>query len=91
MQSIPSFERNGRIFSNRNVGYVEIDHLLVLRFSFSCCNLQEFWLDKSWGGFCMSISSKALLITGIDDRRYWNYIPTEESRYHLNFGDMTAI
>lgn len=28
----------------------------------------------------MSISSKALMITGIDDRRYWNYIPTEESR-----------
>ncbi|CAL9156178.1 unnamed protein product [Musa hybrid cultivar] len=43
---------------------------------------KEFWLDKSWGGFCMSISSKALLITGIDDRRYWNYIPTEESRFY---------
>ncbi|MBA0680600.1 hypothetical protein Gotur_005613 [Gossypium turneri] len=29
----------------------------------------------------MSISSKGLQITGIDDRRYWNHIPTEESRF----------
>ncbi|XP_008795389.2 F-box protein PP2-A13 [Phoenix dactylifera] len=43
---------------------------------------KEFWLEKCKGGLCMSISSKALLITGIDDRRYWNYIPTEESRFH---------
>lgn len=41
-----------------------------------------FWLDKCRGGICMSISSKAMVITGIDDRRYWNYIPTEESRFH---------
>lgn len=38
-------------------------------------------MDKKRGGICMCISSKALAITGIDDRRYWNYIPTEESRY----------
>ncbi|CAL9154677.1 unnamed protein product [Musa hybrid cultivar] len=43
---------------------------------------KEFWLEKNRGGVCMSISSKALLITGIDDRRYWNYIPTDESRFH---------
>ncbi|XP_065029366.1 F-box protein PP2-A13-like isoform X1 [Musa acuminata AAA Group] len=43
---------------------------------------KEFWLEKTSGGICMLISSKALLITGIDDRRYWNYIPTEESRFH---------
>ncbi|PKA46552.1 F-box protein PP2-A13 [Apostasia shenzhenica] len=43
---------------------------------------KEFWLEKYKGRLCMSISSKALLITGIDDRRYWNYIPTEESRFH---------
>ncbi|KAG0488556.1 hypothetical protein HPP92_007367 [Vanilla planifolia] len=42
---------------------------------------KEFWLEKHKGRLCMSISSKALLITGIDDRRYWNYIPTEESRF----------
>ncbi|MQL99174.1 hypothetical protein Taro_031891 [Colocasia esculenta] len=41
-----------------------------------------FWLEKYKGGICMSISSKALSITGIDDRRYWNYVPTEESRFH---------
>ncbi|KAB2622634.1 F-box protein PP2-A12-like [Pyrus ussuriensis x Pyrus communis] len=38
------------------------------------------WLDKSTGSVCLSISSKGLAITGIDDRRYWNHIPTEESR-----------
>ncbi|XP_020570939.1 F-box protein PP2-A13-like [Phalaenopsis equestris] len=42
---------------------------------------KEFWLEKYRGRFCMSISSKACLITGIDDRRYWNFIPTEESRF----------
>ncbi|CAO2835038.1 unnamed protein product [Amaranthus hypochondriacus] len=42
---------------------------------------KEIWLDKNTGGVCVSISSKALSITGIDDRRYWNHIPTEESRF----------
>ena len=42
--------------------------------------LQKAWLDKRTGGVCLSISSRGLAITGIDDRRYWNYIPTEESR-----------
>ncbi|MBA0801072.1 hypothetical protein Gohar_011463 [Gossypium harknessii] len=41
---------------------------------------KKVWLDKSSGGLCMSISSKGLHITGIDDRRYWNHIPTDESR-----------
>ncbi|KAL6177201.1 hypothetical protein ACLB2K_048727 [Fragaria x ananassa] len=40
------------------------------------------WLDKSTGSACLSISSKGLAITGIDDRRYWNHIPTEESRFN---------
>ncbi|XP_072956200.1 F-box protein PP2-A13-like [Typha angustifolia] len=43
---------------------------------------KEFWMEKSRGGICLAISSKALVITGIDDRRYWNHIPTEESRFH---------
>nr|AFK45618.1 unknown [Lotus japonicus] len=30
---------------------------------------------------CLLISPRSLKITGIDDRRYWNYIPTEESRF----------
>ncbi|XP_057976765.1 F-box protein PP2-A12 [Malania oleifera] len=43
---------------------------------------KRVWLDKSTGMVCLSISSKGLSITGIDDRRYWNHIPTEESRFH---------
>lgn len=31
----------------------------------------------------MSISAKGLLITGIDDRRYWTWVPTEESRFNV--------
>ncbi|KAE8723313.1 F-box protein PP2-A12 [Hibiscus syriacus] len=42
---------------------------------------KEIWLEKNKGGVCLSISSKALAITGIDDRRYWSHISTEESRY----------
>ncbi|XP_054800188.1 F-box protein PP2-A15-like isoform X2 [Prosopis cineraria] len=43
--------------------------------------LQEVWLDRVTGKVCMSISAKATAITGIDDRRYWNWIPTKESRF----------
>ncbi|RVX09029.1 F-box protein PP2-A12 [Vitis vinifera] len=43
---------------------------------------KKAWLDKRTGGVCLSISSKGLAITGIDDRRYWTYIPTEESRFN---------
>jgi hypothetical protein len=42
---------------------------------------KEVWLDKSSGKVCLAISAKASRITGIDDRRYWNHIPTEESRF----------
>lgn len=42
--------------------------------------LQELWLDRITGRVCMLISAKALAITGIEDRRYWNWIPTEGSR-----------
>ncbi|KAH7863519.1 hypothetical protein Vadar_018545 [Vaccinium darrowii] len=42
---------------------------------------KKAWLDKSTGGVCLSISWRGLAITGIDDRRYWNHIPTEESRF----------
>ncbi|XVF53665.1 hypothetical protein PTKIN_Ptkin05aG0117000 [Pterospermum kingtungense] len=42
---------------------------------------KEVWLDKSSGKLCLSVSAKALKITGIDDRRYWNNIPTQESRF----------
>ncbi|KAK4415961.1 F-box protein PP2-A13 [Sesamum alatum] len=42
---------------------------------------KEVWIDKRTGGVCLEISSKALTITGIDDRRYWNHIQTDESRF----------
>ncbi|KAL8062620.1 hypothetical protein ABFX02_02G159200 [Erythranthe guttata] len=42
---------------------------------------KEVWIDKRTGGVCLAISSKAMSITGIDDRRYWNHIPTDESRF----------
>ncbi|ESQ43978.1 hypothetical protein EUTSA_v10006134mg [Eutrema salsugineum] len=42
---------------------------------------KELWIDKNTGKLCVSISSKALRITGIDDRRYWSLIPTDESRF----------
>ncbi|KAG8092328.1 hypothetical protein GUJ93_ZPchr0012g21856 [Zizania palustris] len=44
--------------------------------------LKEFWLEKSKGRVCMALSAKALVITGIDDRRYWQHMPTAESRFH---------
>lgn len=37
------------------------------------------WLDKVTGRVCLSISTKAMSITGIEDRRYWNWVSTEES------------
>ncbi|CAN1332911.1 F-box protein PP2-A12 [Linum perenne] len=44
---------------------------------------KKVWLDKTTGGACLSIASKGLSITGIDDRRYWNHIPSDESRILL--------
>ncbi|WOL01627.1 F-box protein PP2-A15 [Canna indica] len=41
------------------------------------------WLDRVTGGVCVSVSAKAMSITGIDDRRYWSWIPTEESRFQV--------
>ncbi|KAI3471995.1 hypothetical protein Pfo_028683 [Paulownia fortunei] len=41
------------------------------------------WVDRFTGRVCMSISAKAMVITGIEDRRYWNWIPTEESRFDV--------
>lgn len=44
---------------------------------------KEVWLDRVTGKVCMSISTKAMAITGIEDRRYWNWVPTEESRFNI--------
>ncbi|KAJ7944868.1 F-box protein PP2-A13 [Quillaja saponaria] len=42
---------------------------------------KKVWMDKGSGDICLSVSSKGLSITGVDDRRYWNHILTEESRF----------
>ncbi|CAK9173075.1 unnamed protein product [Ilex paraguariensis] len=42
---------------------------------------KKVWLDKSTGRICLSIASNGLEITGIDDRRYWSRILTEESQF----------
>ncbi|KAI3720736.1 hypothetical protein L2E82_31729 [Cichorium intybus] len=53
-----------------------------------CCPVRfsggtkEVWIDKERGGLCMLVSWKGMKITGIDDRRYWSYIPTLQSRFH---------
>ncbi|KAL5545964.1 hypothetical protein UlMin_005651 [Ulmus minor] len=44
---------------------------------------KEVWLDRVTGRICMSISSRGMAITGIEDRRYWNWITTEESRFNV--------
>uniref|UniRef100_R7WG31 F-box domain-containing protein n=1 Tax=Aegilops tauschii TaxID=37682 RepID=R7WG31_AEGTA len=46
---------------------------------------REFWLEKSTGMVCMALSSKSLVITGIDDRRYWVHMPNTESRKPVRF------
>ena len=45
--------------------------------------VQRVWLHKGMCGVCFSIASKGLVITGIDDWRYWNHIPIEEPRWDL--------
>lgn len=53
-----------------------------------CCPIRfssgtkEVWMEKRRGGICMVASWKGMKITGIDDRRYWTYIPTLQSRFH---------
>ncbi|KAJ3680128.1 hypothetical protein LUZ60_016406 [Juncus effusus] len=59
----------------------EIYAMLCRRNSFDG-GCKEFWIEKTRGQVCMAISSKSMVITGIDDRRYWTHIPTEESRFH---------
>ncbi|PWA70261.1 F-box domain, cyclin-like protein [Artemisia annua] len=79
---LPSNYRNlaGSLFVTEKLGEKEIFARLSRGVSFDSGN-KEFWLDKTTRGVCVSISSKALTITGIDDRRYWNHIPSDESRY----------
>lgn len=43
---------------------------------------KEVCMEKRSGGICVSISWKGMKITGIDDRRYWKHLPTDESSFH---------
>ncbi|WCJ36602.1 F-box protein PP2-A14 [Euphorbia peplus] len=43
---------------------------------------KQVWLDKRSGKMCLCLSYKAMRITGIDDRRYWNHISSDESRFN---------
>ncbi|KAF8105006.1 hypothetical protein N665_0164s0022 [Sinapis alba] len=43
--------------------------------------MKEAWLDKRSGKTCLAISPKAMKITGFDDRRYWEHISSDESRF----------
>ncbi|XP_010537206.1 PREDICTED: F-box protein PP2-A14 [Tarenaya hassleriana] len=42
---------------------------------------KEAWVDPRSGKVVVAISPKAMKITGIDDRRYWEHIPSDESRF----------
>ncbi|XP_061998263.1 F-box protein PP2-A13 isoform X1 [Rosa rugosa] len=63
----------------KNSGMRDIYTTLCKSISFDD-GTKQIWLDKTKGGIHLSISSKALSITGIDDRRYWNFIAIDESR-----------
>ncbi|KAG4933079.1 hypothetical protein JHK87_047081 [Glycine soja] len=45
---------------------------------------KKVWLDRGMGKLCLCVSAKGLSITGIDDRRNWNHIPTDESSRMLS-------
>ncbi|KAJ6876433.1 hypothetical protein NC652_035722 [Populus alba x Populus x berolinensis] len=43
------------------------------------------WIKVDWQVFVLLFLYKALRITGIDDRRYWNHVSSEESRVMQRF------
>ncbi|CAN4123648.1 unnamed protein product [Withania somnifera] len=47
---------------------------------FGSSNDKVFWMEKN-GGVCVCISWKEMKITGIEDRRYWSHISSDESRF----------
>ncbi|XP_057481519.1 F-box protein PP2-A11-like isoform X1 [Actinidia eriantha] len=47
---------------------------------------KEVWMEKRSGGICVSISWQGMKIIGIDDRRYWNHIASDESRRPTELG-----
>ncbi|KAA8516645.1 hypothetical protein F0562_016849 [Nyssa sinensis] len=66
----------------QNLSKKDIFSLLSRSVTFDDGN-KASWLDRITGRVCVSISAKAMAITGIEDRRYWNWVPTEESRFHV--------
>lgn len=66
----------------QNLSKKDVFALLSRPIPFDDCN-KEVWVDKVTGRVCMTISAKAMAITGIDDRRYWTWIETEESRFNV--------
>ncbi|KAK4758403.1 hypothetical protein SAY87_019704 [Trapa incisa] len=59
----------------------DICGLARLNRAFRCASWADFawtvWFDARTSRVCLHLSAKSLAITGIDDRRYWNHIPTE--------------
>ncbi|KAM3382065.1 F-box protein PP2-A13 [Capsicum galapagoense] len=47
---------------------------------FGSSNNKVFWMEKD-RGMCVCISWKEMKITGIEDRRYWSHISSDESRF----------
>ncbi|XP_049395491.1 F-box protein PP2-A11 [Solanum stenotomum] len=48
---------------------------------FGSSNYKAFWMEKN-RGICVCISWKEMKITGIEDRRYWTHVSSDESRFN---------
>ncbi|XP_047321806.1 F-box protein PP2-A12-like [Impatiens glandulifera] len=71
-----------RVFDNPPLGLCMRDiYSLLCRKNDIDDGTKKVWLDKVTGKTCLSISSDGLSMTGIGDRRYWNRISTDESRF----------
>ncbi|XP_074319653.1 F-box protein PP2-A11 [Silene latifolia] len=66
---------------SKGVSKKDVYHMLCGPIRFDA-GTKEMWMERKSGKMFMSISWKGLRITGINDRRYWSHIPTDESRFH---------
>ncbi|CAA0842246.1 F-box protein PP2-A12 [Striga hermonthica] len=75
----------GAVFGEKDIfpkGFCKKDiYALLCRANTLDGGTKKVWLDKRTGKTCMLISYNGLAITGIDDRRYWTRVTTEESRF----------
>ncbi|CAN8252682.1 unnamed protein product [Cochlearia groenlandica] len=69
-------ERNNKFISSKKEIYAKL-----CRPNLFHAGTKEAWLEKKSGKVCLAISPKAMKITGIDDRRYWQYISSDESSF----------